>query len=271
MSNTPELVLVGGGNMGSALVGGLVASGMDPRGITVVEIDAAKRSDLAARFGVATSAGIVAGRGAVVAVKPADAPSAAAALAWAGTPRVLSIAAGVTLAVLQDAAGASCAVVRAMPNTPALVGEGVTAVAAGAACTEDDLAWAESVLRAVGEVVRVPEDQMDAVTAVAGSGPGYLFLFAEALIDAAVAEGLPRGTAEILVRRLFRGSGILLASSDDQPSVLRDRVTSPNGTTFAGLSVLESEGLRATVHKAVAAAARRSAEMAAESESKKNR
>jgi pyrroline-5-carboxylate reductase len=128
-------------------------------------------------------------------------------------------------------------------------------------CNDADLDWAESVLSAVGLVVRVPESQMDAVTAVAGSGPGYVFLFAEALLAAAIEEGLPAGVADALVRQLFKGAGALLASSDESPATLRERVTSPNGTTFAGLSVLESDGLRASVHKAVRAAAVRSAEM----------
>lgn len=270
MTATPRIVLVGGGNMGSALVGGLVAAGTDPAAIVVVELDAAKREDLETRFGVRTSETVVGGEGAVIAVKPGDAPAAAAAAVAAGARRVLSIAAGVSLDVLREAVGGRCAVLRAMPNTPALVGEGATALSAGSGCTDDDVDWAEEVLRAVGIVVRVPEEQMDAVTAVAGSGPGYLFLFAEALLDAALAEGLPRDTAELLVRQLFKGSGALLAGSDEQPSVLRERVTSPNGTTFAGLSVFETEGLRATVHKAVRAAAARSAEMARDAAAKRH-
>jgi len=270
MSGTPRIVLVGGGNMGSAMVGGLVAAGIDPAAIVVVELDASKRSGLESRFGVRTSESIVGGEGAVIAVKPGDAAAAAAAAAAAGARRVLSIAAGVGLDVLQAAVGGTCAVLRAMPNTPALVGEGATALSAGTGCTDDDVAWAETVLRAVGIVVRVPEEQMDAVTAVAGSGPGYLFLFAEAMLEAALAEGLPRDTAEVLVRQLFKGAGALLSGSDEQPSVLRERVTSPNGTTFAGLSVFEAEGLRATVHKAVRAAAARSAEMARDAATKKH-
>ena len=129
------------------------------------------------------------------------------------------------------------------------------------ACTEDDFAWAESVLSAVGVVVRVPESQMDAVTAVAGSGPGYVFLIAEALLDAARAEGLPDDVANVLVRQLFRGAGILLADSTESPATLRERVTSPNGTTAAGLAVLEDAGIRETMHNVVRAAAARSAEM----------
>lgn len=256
-----ELVLVGGGNMGSALLGGLVAAGWDPSGIVVVELDPAKRAGLEREFGVRTSGDIVAGNGAVLAVKPGDTAAVCARVAALGTPRALSIAAGISVATLQDAAGAACAVVRAMPNTPALVREGATAITGSAVCKEADLAWAERVLSAVGLVVRVPESQMDAVTAVAGSGPGYLFLVAECLLAAAIDEGLPADVADALVRQLFKGAGALLASSPDSPAALREKVTSPNGTTFAGLSVFENDGLRAMVHKAVRAAAARSAEM----------
>lgn len=258
---TNEIVLVGGGNMGSALLGGLVAAGWNPAGIVVVELDAGKRAGLERDFGVRTSEAPVAGGGAVIAVKPGDAAAVCAQVAALGIPRALSIAAGISAATLQSAAGPSCAVVRAMPNTPALVREGVTAITGSNVCTEDDLAWAERVLSAVGLVVRVPESQMDAVTAVAGSGPGYLFLVAECLLAAAIDEGLPADVADALVRQLFKGAGVLLASSPDSPAALREKVTSPNGTTFAGLSVFENDGLRAMVHKAVRAAAARSAEM----------
>lgn len=260
MSTRARLVVVGGGNMGAALVAGLVASGWDPASMTVVEIDAAKREALARDLGVQTSAEVVAADGAIVAVKPADVPSVVAELARLGTPRIVSIAAGIRLDVL-EASGAGAAVVRAMPNTPALVREGLTAISAGAACTDADIDWADEVLSAVGAVVRVPEDQMDAVTAVAGSGPGYLFLLAEALLDAALAEGLPPAVADRLVRQLFKGAGALLAASDELPATLRERVTSPNGTTAAGLAEFEAARLRETVNKAVRAAAARSAEM----------
>lgn len=260
MSIRPRLVVVGGGNMGTALVAGLVASGWDATSLTVVEIDPAKREALARDLGVRTSAEVVAADGAIVAVKPADVAGVVAELVNLGTPRIVSIAAGVTLDVLETA-GAGAAVVRAMPNTPALVREGLTAISAGSTCADADMDWAEQVLSAVGAVVRVPESQMDAVTAVAGSGPGYLFLVAEALLAAALAEGLPPPVADTLVRQLFKGAGALLAASDEQPSTLRERVTSPNGTTAAGLAVFENAGLRETVNKAVRAAAARSAEM----------
>jgi pyrroline-5-carboxylate reductase len=247
--------------MGTALVGGLIHGGWNPSTITVVEIDSAKRAALEAEYGVQTSEQIVEADGALIAVKPADAVAVCALAVTAGVPRILSIAAGVSVSALEKASGASAVVIRAMPNTPALVREGVTAICGSSACSEADFQWAESVLTAVGVVVRVPESQMDAVTAVAGSGPGYIFLLAEALLDAATAHGLPANVADTLVRQLFRGAGVLLAESTESPATLRERVTSPNGTTAAGLAQFEAAGLRETVNKVVAAAAARSAEI----------
>jgi pyrroline-5-carboxylate reductase len=166
----------------------------------------------------------------------------------------------VTLAALEAAAG-SVAVVRAMPNTPALVGQGAAAIAGGSTATEDDLAWAEQVLGAVGIVERVPEPLLDAVTGLSGSGPAYLFLVAEALIDAGVLNGLPRPTAIALAQQTLLGASTLLAASDDDAATLRGNVTSPGGTTAAGLRVLEDRGVRAALLEAVTAATERSREL----------
>lgn len=247
--------------MGAALLGGLIDGGWSPDRIVVVDVDADKRHALAARYGVSVSPDLVAADGVLVAVKPADAVAVCARAASLGVGRVLSIAAGISLAALETAAGPATRVIRAMPNTPALVREGVTAVCGGARCEEVDFVWAESVLSTVGIVVRVPESHMDAVTAVAGSGPAYVFLLAESLVAAGVAEGLPEPVADALVRQLFRGAGILLAGSPESAATLRERVTSPQGTTAAGLAVFEERRLRETVHEVVRAAASRSAEM----------
>lgn len=264
MDLSQSLVIVGGGNMGTALVGGLIDSGLNPSNITVVEIDPQKCSTLESSFGIHTSDVIVGGDGVLIAVKPGDAAAVSAQAGELGVRRILSIAAGISVTTLQNAAGDSAHVLRAMPNTPALVRQGITAICGSDSCTEDDYLWAENLLAAVGVVVRVPESHMDAVTAVAGSGPGYLFLIAEALLDAAVAEGLPHDTANTLVRQLFLGAGVLLENSPESPASLRERVTSPNGTTAAGLAVFEDHGLREIVHKAVQAAAQRSKEMGRE-------
>ena len=257
-----SLVVVGGGRMGEALVGGLLAAGWAPPDLAIVETVDERRSQLAERFpGVTVVAGSYGADGAVVAVKPPDVPAATSAAVGAGAQRILSIAAGVTIAALEQAAGDGVAVVRAMPNTPALVGEGASAIAGGTAAVEDDLTWAESILGAVGSVVRVPEASLDAVTGLSGSGPAYVFLVAEALMDAGVLAGLPRPTAEALVRQTILGSARLLAESGDGPEVLRAAVTSPGGTTAAGLRELERHGLRAAILDAVTAATARSKEL----------
>jgi pyrroline-5-carboxylate reductase len=257
-----ELVIIGGGNMGSALLGGLLGSGgFTAPQMAVVEVDADRRADLAGRFaGVTVCADTPACHGAVVAVKPGDVPAAAAAAAAAGATRILSIAAGVRITTIEAAAGGAVAVLRAMPNTPALVGKGVSAVAAGTAAGDDDLAWAESILCAVGIVERMTEPSLDAFTGVAGSGPAYIFLVAEALTDAAVAEGIPLPTAQRVVRQLLLGSAMLLDREGD-PARLREMVTSPGGTTAAGLRVLDELAVPAAFGAAVHAATARSREL----------
>jgi pyrroline-5-carboxylate reductase len=152
-------------------------------------------------------------------------------------------------------------VVRAMPNTPALVGAGAAAIAGGTHASDDDLAWAESILGAVGEVVRVPESLLDAVTGLSGSGPAYVFLIAEALIDAGVLAGLPRDVSSRLAIQTLLGSARLLAETGETPDVLRAGVTSPGGTTAAGLRQLEAAGVRSAILEAVAAATARSREL----------
>lgn len=256
------LVIVGGGNMGAALLGGLLAAdGADPSAFAVSEALPARRDELAVQFpGVAVGADVPACAAAVIAVKPGDVAGAVSAAVAAGARRILSIAAGVSIASLEAAAGADVAVIRAMPNTPALVGQGASAIAGGAAATDDDLAWAASILGAVGTVARVGEHHLDAVTALTGSGPAYLFLVAEALVDAGVAAGLPRPLATELTTQLLVGSAALLAARGDAAG-LRAMVTSPAGTTAAGLHVLESRATRAAFVDAVLAAAARSREL----------
>lgn len=250
--------------MGAALVGGLLSSGvMSPAQIVIVEVVADRRVRLAEMFpDVSVVETIPACSEALIAVKPPDVAAACAAAVAAGAKRVLSIAAGITLARLESACGPGVAVVRSMPNTPALVGEGASAIAAGASAREDDVVWAERILGSVGLVVRVIEDRLDAVTGLIGSGPAYLFLVAESLMAAGLAEGLDAETVDAMVRQLFTGAARLLADGDD-PAELRVRVTSPGGTTAAGLAVLEAHGLRDVLAAAVAAATARSRELGA--------
>jgi pyrroline-5-carboxylate reductase len=260
-----ELAVIGGGNMGEALLGGLLDAGWAaPERLQVVEVLAPRRAVLVERFpAVAVADTVGACVGALIAVKPGDVPAAVRAAVGAGARRVLSIAAGVTLATIEAAAGPGVAVVRAMPNTPALVRAGAAAIAAGSVAGEEDLAWAESILAAVGTVVRVPEHLLDAVTGLSGSGPAYVYLVAEALVDAGVLVGLPRATASALVTQLLLGSAQLLARSGELPEVLRANVTSPGGTTAAGLRELEARAVRAAFFAAVQAATERSRQLGA--------
>jgi pyrroline-5-carboxylate reductase len=258
-----RLVVVGGGRMGEALTGGLLtAKWCKPDELAVAEKVERRRKELSARFpGVQIVPDPVSADGAVIAVKPDDVADACAAVAATGTPRALSIAAGVTIARLEHWLGDSVAVVRAMPNTPALLGAGAAAIAPGTGAGDDEMAWAERLLRSVGTVVRVPEDLLDAVTGLSGSGPAYVFLLAEALVEAGVAAGLPRPTSVALTTQTVLGAGRLLAESGQTAEELRAAVTSPGGTTEAGLAALEASSFRAAVAEAVAAATARSRDL----------
>jgi pyrroline-5-carboxylate reductase len=264
MGEDRVLQIVGGGRMGEALLGGLIAGGRAPETLAVLEVVAARRGQLESLFpGVTVADAPVSAPDALIAVKPGDVPAAAAAVADAGAERALSVAAGVTTRAIEEAAGGRLRVIRAMPNTPALIGAGASAIAPGADAGEEDLAWAETVLGAVGVVVRVPETQLDAVTGLSGSGPAYVFLVAEALAEAGVLNGLPRDTAETLAFQTLAGAARLLAEGDAGPADLRAAVTSPGGTTAAGLAELERHGARAAFLDAVTAATRRSRELGA--------
>lgn len=263
-SSAGTLAIVGGGNMGAALAGGLLAAGVvEASALAIVEVSAERRDVLTSMFpGVAIVPTVPACGSAVIAVKPPDVPVAARDAVAAGARRILSIAAGVTLRTIETACGDGVAVIRSMPNTPALVRQGASAIAAGASASDDDMQWAEHVLGSVGLVVRVPEAQLDAVTGLAGSGPAYLFLVAESLIDAGIAAGLPADVVDPLVRQLLVGSAALLAQGEP-PADLRVKVTSPGGTTAAGLRVLGERDLHQAFVDAVAAATARSRELGA--------
>jgi pyrroline-5-carboxylate reductase len=260
----PKLQVIGGGKMGEALLAGLLTGGW----ATAAELRVAEKlADRAAQLRVAFPGVEVAGEpdaahGHVVAVKPGDVDAVCRALAATGSRApVLSIAAGVTIRRLEATLAPGTPVVRAMPNTPALVGAGAAAVAAGRAANEADLAWAEEILGVVGTVVGVDEALLDAVTGLSGSGPAYVFLVAEALIDGGVLAGLPRPVATALAVQTLLGSARLLDESPEGPADLRAAVTSPGGTTAAGLRALEAGGVRAAFLEAVLAATERSREL----------
>jgi len=265
-----KLLVVGGGKMGAALVEGLLVSGWaGPPDLAVFETSPARREELtrgdglAGRFpGLQVVPGVVAAEGAVVAVKPGDVETACRALGPSGVARVLSIAAGVTLADLVRWCGEKTSVLRAMPNTAALVGEAATALAVGPGAVSGDVAWATGIMQAVGKVVEVPERWMDAVTGLSGSGPAYLFLVVEAMVDAGVLVGLPREVASELANQTLVGAASLLTVTGEAPEALRAAVTSPGGTTAAGLRQLESRAVRSAFMEAVAAATQRAAELA---------
>ena len=267
MSRT--LLIVGGGKMGSALLGGLLASGwISATHVAVAETSADRRLELAVEFpGVeildAPVRDLLEGSptrpaGAVLAVKPDAAEGACRVLGAVGVTRVLSIVAGIPSARLEAALGGQPSVVRAMPNTAAVVGAGVTALSGGSHATSADLAWAEEIMGAVGTVVRLPERLLDPVTGLSGSGPAYFFLVAEALIEAGVQMGLPRDVSHTLVVETMLGSAKLMADTGEEPAVLRAQVTSPAGTTAAGVRVLEARAVRSAFMEAVAVATERS-------------
>jgi len=253
--------------MGEALLAGLLDSGWEPEGMSVAEVDPDRRRTLEERFPqvrvVPSPAWAVADAGlVVVAVKAGDVVAALeqCATTLPAQALVLSIAAGVTLDTLETAAP-DRPVVRAMPNTAALVRKGAAAIAPGKHATEADLDMAERVLGAVGVVVRVPESLLDAVTGLSGSGPAYVFLVAEAMVEAGVLVGLPRDTAAKLVHQTLVGAATLIADGTEGPEALRAAVTSPGGTTAAGLQRLEAHGVRAAFLEAVEAATERSREL----------
>ena len=257
-----SLLIVGGGRMGEALLAGLLAAGRSAGELAVAEVSQSRREQLAASHpGVSVVEAPIPAAAAVLAVKPGDVGAAAAAVADTGAERLLSVAAGVTTEAIERAVGERVRVVRAMPNTPALVGAGAAAICPGSTAGEEDLAWAEEVLGAVGVVVRVPEKDLDAVTGLSGSGPAYVFLVAEAMAEAGVLSGLPRDVAETLAFQTLLGSAKLLVDGGSGPAELRAAVTSPGGTTAAGLRELERHGVRAAFLDAVMAAAGRSREL----------
>ncbi|HEV8550022.1 MAG TPA: pyrroline-5-carboxylate reductase [Polyangiaceae bacterium] len=261
---------VGGGNMAAALVRGLLASGrVAPAAVRVSDPSEARRSALARDHGIQTeeSNAAVARFATVVvlAVKPGFVAAALGSIAGALAPGtlVISIAAGVPLAALEGLLPAGTHVVRAMPNTAATALAGATAFAAGSHATREDLEQARELFESVGTAVVVDEALLDAVTGLAGSGPAYVMLVIEALADGGVKMGLPREAALALAAQTVYGSAKLLLETKEHPARLKDMVTSPGGTTIAGLHALESGGLRAALMDAVERATLRSRELGA--------
>lgn len=265
-----KLCVAGGGKMAEALVGGLISTGWAPASdIGVVEVSADRRDALAETFdGLATVASCAEASSAgfdvanvLVAVKPQHVHEVATDLGPQGVERVLSIAAGVRIAALSEGFGPNARVIRAMPNTPALVGQGAAAIAASPNARPEDLEWAIGILSAVGTVAVVDEVDLDAVTGVSGSGPAYVFLLAEAMIAAGVEQGLSPEVANDLARQTVLGAATLLSSSPEGPATLRANVTSPGGTTAAAIAEMQRRDLEAIIASAIGAATARSREL----------
>lgn len=270
MSELPESVgTIGAGNMAEAILRGLLRAGMRPEQLLAADPDATRRAHLETELAIrvvednaeiARSCEVV-----VIAVKPSVVESALRDLPGGEGPLYVSIAAGRSSASLRAALPAGARVARAMPNTPALISAGISALAQDSGASEEDLVRAESVLGAIGRVLRVPESQMDAVTGLSGSGPAYVCLFVEALSEAGVREGLPVAAAQELALETVLGAARLIRESGEPPAMLRDRVTSPGGTTVAGLAALKERGFREALLAAVHAASARSRELAGDS------
>ncbi len=265
---TFRLIIVGGGRIGGALAEGLLRAGFCRSDeLAVVESGVERRSELEILLpGVTILATLELEHvsdtsGVVLCVKPEQAEGAARLIGACGARRLLSVVAGLSCARLEAVIPYPVAVVRAMPNTPVVVGKGASAIAGGSNVTKDDLDWASEVLGSVGVVVRVGERHLDAVTGLSGSMPAYLYLVVEALVEAGVHQGLTREMARQLVVATFEGAGALLAQSGETPEELRSQVTSPGGTTAAGIRMLEGRAVRAAFLEAVASAAERSRQL----------
>jgi pyrroline-5-carboxylate reductase len=262
-----RIAFIGGGNMAASLIGGLLAAGYTPERITVAEIGAERRAWLQREFGVAVheqaAAAVAQADAIVLAVKPQQMREALHGLQPPSGAVIVSIAAGLRLASLRRWLGDGLHYVRSMPNTPALLGAGISGLYAPSSAPQAARQLAESILGAAGECVWLDdESQMDAVTALSGSGPAYYFALTEALREAGVALGLAPQTAAQLARQTFIGAA-RMAAGDDDVAVLRARVTSKGGTTEAALQRLEAGGLRPLFKEALIAAARRGAELGA--------
>jgi len=262
------LALLGGGVMGEALLAAALRGGLDPATVIVAEPDPARAADLSERHGVTTAPAEAAVAGAdtvLVALKPGVVPGVMTQIAAHLAPGalVVSVAAGLPIATYESRLPAGTPVVRVMPNTPALVGKGASALAGGPHATEEHLARAEALLAPAGLVLRVAEKDLDAVTAISGSGPAYVFYLIAALTEAGVLLGLTRDQAARLAVATFDGAATM-AAGGDHPVLLRERVSSPGGTTVAALAELDRRGVRGALIDAARAARDRSRELGRE-------
>jgi pyrroline-5-carboxylate reductase len=261
-----SVAVLGAGVMGETLLSGLIRAGWAPSDLLLTERRADRAAELSTRYGVRATDNAGAARSAdtlVLVVKPQDMESLLGEISAHLRPGalVVCIAAGISTAFVEARLPDGVAVVRVMPNTPALVDQGMAAVSPGAHCDESHLERAEALLRATGQVLRVPEHHQDAVTAISGSGPAYIFYVVEAMIEAGVLLGLPRSTSTELVVQTLYGAATMLKETGEHPTVLREQVSSPAGTTMAALRQLDDHKVRAAFLTAMEAARDRSREL----------
>jgi pyrroline-5-carboxylate reductase len=262
------IAILGAGVMGSTLVAALIRAGHDPADIIVSDRTSGRSRELAEQHDVRSAPAHEAAAQAdtvVIAVKPQDMAALLNQIHGAVRPHtlVISLAAGISTDYLERRLPEGTGVVRAMPNTPALVDQGMTAISSGRHCTPELLARAEQLLSSVGRVIALDERHQDAVTAISGSGPAYIFYVVEAMIEAGVLLGLPRQTATELVVQTLYGAATMIRETGEHPTVLREQVSSPGGTSVSAIRALEDHKVRAAFLTAMEAAARRSAELAA--------
>jgi pyrroline-5-carboxylate reductase len=261
------IAIVGAGNMGTALIGGMVQAGYEPARLIASDTEGERRSAVKQAWNVGIAEdnvqAVEEAEILLLAVKPGMVPQVLDEIKPNMRPdhTIISIAAGVRTASIEEQLGTDTPVVRVMPNTPALIGAGISALCPGTHASSEHLDMARCILETVGEVVLVTEKQMDAVTGLSGSGPAYVYTVIEALTDGGVRMGLLRDVALKLAAQTVLGSARMVLESGEHPAVLRDRVTSPGGTTIAGMQVLESSGFRGAIMSAVEVATRRSEEL----------
>ncbi len=260
------IAILGTGKMGEALLSGLLRAGRPPADVAVVVRREARADELRAAYGVPVVSAQEAAKNAatlVVAVKPQDMGRMLDEIAGlvTGSQLVISVAAGITTSFIEQRFPVEVPVVRVTTNTPVLVDEAMSLISAGSFAVESHLAIAEEMLSPVGKVLRIPEYQQDAATALAGSGPAYLFYLVEAMVDAGVLIGMPRRTALELVTQAVYGAATMVRDSGEHPVILRETVTSPGGTTIAAIRELESRGVRGAIFAAIEAARNRGREL----------
>lgn len=260
------IAVLGAGKMGEALTSGMLRAGTSPAGV----IAAVRRADRAAQlkdaYGIEVLSAVAAAERAqtlLITVKPQDMAALLAEIApaVAADKLVISVAAGIPTAYIESRLGGEVPVVRVMSNTPVLVDEAMSVISAGAYATEQHLRLAEELLRPVGRVLRIPESQQDAATALSGSGPAYVYFLVEAMVDAGILLGMPRANALEMVRQAVFGAATMLRESGEHPVILREAVTSPGGTTINAIRELERHGVRAAFLAAIEAARDRGREL----------